>query len=455
MAQQYPNLLTNGTRTSQVLQTYYSPVAIVPPSNIPLATIYCFLGQVDPWVDDANPPVPTQTQKNLKQIFKNMFVIKKINTNNISPVIRRVDWTANRVYDYYRDDVEMFGLDLNNNLVKTFYVKNRYDQIFKCLWNNNDLPSTLEPYFEPGTYGSNGIYEGADGYKWKFMYTIDSGSKINFLDTTWIPVPLGASSFTGTTNTIGAGDVEVINIINGGSGYDPANAAISVVVTGDGIDAKATAIVSGGKVTDIAVTNPGSGYTYADVTITSTLGSGAVASAPISPPGGHGYDPVPELGCTNVMFTCEFDGSEGGYIPTDITYHQLGMLVNPAALDNPLGIAGYPIYDLSTNVNVAPGFGVFNLDEIVYQGDIANPTFTATILDFDPASNVVKLINISGSAITNAPIFGKSSKTARTLLIYNEPNFVPFSGYISYIENRSGIQRSADGIEQFKFVLGY
>jgi hypothetical protein len=30
-----------------------------------------------------------------------------------------------------------------------------------------------------------------------------------------------------------------------------------------------------------------------------------------------------------------------------------------------------------------------------------------------------------------------------------------FSGYISYIQNRSAVQGSADGIEQFKFVLGY
>lgn len=455
MAQQYPNLLTNGTKTSQVLQTYYSPVAVVPPGNIPLSTIYCFLGRVDPWLDNENPPIPVQTEKYLKSIFKNMFVIKKINTNNISPVIRRVDWTPNRVYDYYRDDVEMFGLDSNDNLIKTFYVKNRYDQVFKCLWNNNGGLSTYEPYFEPGTYGSNGIFEASDLYKWKFMYTIDSGSKINFLDTTWIPVPLGASSFSGATNLIGAGDVEVINITNPGSGYDPANAAVSVVVTGDGQGATATAIVTNGQVTDIAVTNPGSGYTYANVAITSTLGSGATAIAPISPPGGHGFDPIPELGCTNVMYTCEFDGSEGGKIPTNITYHQIGMLVNPSTLDNVTGVASDPIYNLSTVVNVAPGFGVFNLGEVVYQGEITNPTLSATVLDFDPASNVVKLINITGTHTINSPLFGTDSKTARTMLIYNEPNYLPFSGYISYIENRSGIQRSADGIEQFKFVLGY
>ena len=104
---------------------------------------------------------------------------------------------------------------------------------------------------------------------------------------------------------------------------------------------------------------------------------------------------------------------------------------------------------------VAPGFGVFTNDEVVYQGEVTNPTFTGTVLSFDPASNVIRLINTSGSLITNAPVHGKTSITTRTLLTYSTPNFTTFSGYMSYIENRSGIVRSADGIEQFKFVLGY
>ena len=52
-----------------------------------------------------------------------------------------------------------------------------------------------------------------------FIRPQNVGAKINFLDTTWIPVPLGASSFSTVTNNIGAGDVEVINITNQGSGY--------------------------------------------------------------------------------------------------------------------------------------------------------------------------------------------------------------------------------------------
>jgi len=40
-------------------------------------------------------------------------------------------------------------------------------------------------------------------------------------------------------------------------------------------------------------------------------------------------------------------------------------------------------------------------------------------------------------------------------LSYSSPKFVLSSGNILSIENRTGVQRSTDGIEQFRFVLGY
>ena len=86
---------------------------------------------------------------------------------------------------------------------------------------------------------------------------------------------------------------------------------------------------------------------------------------------------------------------------------------------------------------------------------VSSPTFTATILSFDSSNNVVKLINTTGSLTTNAPVFGQTTGTTRTLLTYSTPDFIPLSGYLSYIENRTGIQRSVDGIEQFKIVLGF
>ena len=453
------SLLTYGSRVSQIEQLYYAPVAVLPPPfNVPIGTIYCFLSHIDPWPDDNNPPVPTEDQAYIKSVFNSMFVAKQVKSNNISPVIQRNDWTSGTIYDYYQDNIDMFIVDNANFPLLKYYIRNKYDQVFKCLWNNNGQPSLNEPYFQPGSYGTNNIFTGTDGYKWKYMYTIDVGSKQKFLDSTWIPVPVGQNVPNPILTSAGYGDIEVINVTNGGSGYDPANAAITVTITGDGYNATGTAVANTqtGQITDIVVTNAGTNYSNAMVTITSSKGSGATAIAPTSPIGGHGFDPISELGARNVILTVEFNGSEGGIIPTDIDYRQVGLIINAFSLDTFPYSANADIYKVSTDFIVAPGFGAYVSDEKIYQGSsLSTATFTATVLSFNVATNTINLININGTPTYNAPVFSTVSGTTRTLLSVSTPKFIPYSGYMVYIQNRTGVQRSSDGIEQFRFVLGY
>jgi hypothetical protein len=65
------------------------------------------------------------------------------------------------------------------------------------------------------------------------------------------------------------------------------------------------------------------------------------------------------------------------------------------------------------------------------------------------------MINTIGYLTYNAPVFGNTSQTVRTLLTSSSPSYVSSSGYLTYIENRAGIQRSSDGIEQFKIIIGF
>jgi hypothetical protein len=451
------SLLTYAAKVASVEQVYYSPVVTLPTTNEVLSSMYCVLAKVDTWINDVSPPSPTQDQKAVKNFLKNVFVAKLVTSNDISPVIPRVDWTLDTVYDQYADDVDMFALDPFGNQVYTFYVKNRYDQVFKCLSNNNGGPSLYEPYFEPGTYTTNNIYQNVDGYKWKYIFTVDLSSKVKFMDQYWIPVLVGQNTPNPIASSAGTGSLDVINVISGGSGYDPTTSVITLNITGDGSGANGVAIVANGAITDILMTSPGSNYTYANASIISANGSGAILAANTSSPiGGHGYDPVSDLGCMHVMISVEFNGSENQNIPTDITYHQIGLLINPTTNSlSPLSANG-SIYNTSTSVIVAGGFGSFVNDELVFQGaSLASATFIGTVLDFNTSSNELSLINITGTLTVNAPIFGNGSGTARTVLAYNEPDFVPLSGYLSYMENRSGITRSPDGIEQFKIVLGY
>ena len=453
------SLLTYGAKLINVQSVYFAPIVQIPPTYHNLSTLYCLLSRVDGWVNDTAPPAPTQDQKYIKGFLKNVFAAKQITSNQISPVVRRIDWSEGQVYDYYADDYDVLKKDSNGDPYYQFYVVNRYNQVFKCLWNNNGGPSLYEPFFQPGNYNTNGIYQNIDGYKWHYMYTIDDSLRIRFMDSVWIPVPIKNTTLDPVNAPTGEGygGIEVLNVIDGGSGYNPANSLISLVITGDGTGANGSIVYNNGSISDILITNPGQNYTYANAYIQTANGSGAIIAAnTVSPIGGHGYDPISELGCNHVMFSIEFDGSEGGNIPTDITYHQVGIMANPVADSSVPLFANSSIYKTSTSLIVAGGFGAYVRDELVYQGtSVTDNTFIGTVLDFNTSTNELTLINTTGSLITNVPVFGNSSGTARTLLTYTPPDFQTLSGYLVYMENRSAIQRSTDGIEQFKVVLTY
>lgn len=176
----------------------------------------------------------------------------------------------------------------------------------------------------------------------------------------------------------------------------------------------------------------------------------------MSPIGGHGYDSPSELGASQIMYSIEFNAAENQHIPTDITYNQIGLIYNPLAHTTYPYFANGSIYKTTTDFQVSAGFGSYVNSEIIYQGEsLNNPSFTAKVLSFDPGTNIINLINIHGTYTLNAPVYGSGSGTTRTLLQVSNPDFINYSGYIAYLENRSSVTRSSDGIEQFKFVLEY
>jgi hypothetical protein len=472
------NVLTNNAKVNQIILDYYAPVSRL--ANSVFNSTYAFLGREDPWPYASDgvteiPTQPTQDQKYLKNVFKNMFAVKQVNTSNIRPVIQRIDWANNTNYFAYSDKVDLTAKDSTGVLYNNFYIKNRYDQVFKCLANNNGGLSTQEPYFQPGSYGTNNIYQGTDYYKWKYMYTIDAGSKKNFMDANWMPLPTTFNTPQPYTTSAGCGDIEAINITNGGTGYDAVNNYIVVTVTGDGSGVVANVTPSqivNGVIKDVVIKSGynGSNYTYADVSIVaytssnlafiSTKSSNATAIAPVSPVGGHAYDPISELGCSNIMYQVEFNGTENGILPVDgVNYRQVGLLVQPQMIgsNNSAVLANGSIYNISTQLALSSGAGnIYSSDELVQQFDNNNNViFNGTVLSFNTTTNVLQLINTKGSPAVGQPINGYISGASRTVLSNTSPTLIPYSGYITYIENRAGVQRSSDGIEQFRFVLGY
>lgn len=454
-------IVTHGGATHEVNQYYDSVTVQLPGTGHTKTTKYCFLSRVDPW-DDPNTPVDEEyappavvlSQQNIKNVYKNMFIIKRVYPQDMRPMIDRIDWESGTIYDFYRDDIDIIARDSNGRMIYKHYVKNQFDQVFKCLWNNNGAASTVEPYFEPGYMSSSLIYIGADGYKWVYMYTIDASLKQKFLTEDFMPTLLANTAGLGA-NTVNSGNIPVINVIDGGSDYYIANTSVSIRGANTS-QALAYPVITNGVITDIIVTNPGINYISANVIISSPTGSGAIASANVSPPGGHGSDPFEEFGTNHIMVTSTFFQDENGLIPTDINFRQIGFIINPTSRSSYPWQCEKSIYSTTTDVVVANGFDTYESDEIVYQGtDLANSTFSATCLSFSSGSNLIKLINTTGTVANGIVLTGQTSKTTRVVLNVSEPDFIPYSGYITYIENRTGTQRSNDGSEQVRLIVGF
>ena len=150
----------------------------------------------------------------------------------------------------------------------SFYVRNTRDQIFKVLFNNNYANSTIEPTIDiDGQLPENPFILTADGYKWKYLYTIPPGLKQKFFTNKWMPVVSDPAVTVASVD----GRIDIINVLWGGSGFisgGNSNIASILSVTGtDGVGANLVAKVVDGSIESVTILNGGNSYTRGTVTV--------------------------------------------------------------------------------------------------------------------------------------------------------------------------------------------
>ena len=232
------------------------------------SSYYHWIGKENTWQDFLSPFIPSSDgdypgapQDNFRyelHVRRDILTAKKITSGDVSLVIRRIDWVSDTVYDMYDDAINPTegygygpaysgagGLDTAN-----FYVLTTDYNVYKCIDNNYNAKSTYMPI---GT--TQNIFTTADGYKWKFMYTIPVSLRNRFLSSTWMPVS------TALTNQFYSnGTINNINIVNGGYGYN--QGTTSAVISGDGyLEANPYTIDS------LIIQNPGYGYSTITLTV--------------------------------------------------------------------------------------------------------------------------------------------------------------------------------------------
>lgn len=415
------------------------------------SNLYFTYGQAVAWANEAAPPQANTSVAAFNEVWANMQGGKKITGNDIRHVVPRFTWSSGTVYNYYDHMTESKELKSANN---KFYVVTDSWNVYKCLANNNGKASTVKPT----SIITTSDFQTVDGYVWKYMYTLTAQEQERFTTTTFMPVKTlsvddGSLQWLVQNNAI-SGAIHNLVLTNFGSGYTANN--IYITITGDGQDANAYAVrnVTTNTISSIVVDNKGIDYTYASVTIQAANGSGATARAIISPQGGHGSDPLTELGGSYLLINTLIENTESGQLSVANDYRQISILEDPLVYASS-NVAANSVVSQVIAVTLNGSSNEFIEDEWVYQGgNLASATFKGIVVEWDAVNNIIYLSNVEGSS-TSDLLIGDTSGAARYLIAVSTPDLQPLTGKLLYIDNITPIQRAVDQTEDFKIVLSF
>ena len=424
---------------------------------------YVSVGRPVDWDSADAAPTPTNTIRTIRDAQYNMTAIKNVEAHSF--VIPRYSWSLGAIYQGYNDN--SVGHPTNS-----FYVITDENNIYVCLEGGKaatgqSVTSTVKP---SGT--STTSFETADGYVWKFLYSVGALRASQFLSANFMPVtkfgalgsddPADHVEQVGIQNAAVAGQITGYEVINGGSGY---TTAPIVSVVGNGTRASASATINGGAVTKVVVKDSdgnkahGSLYTYAHIEFSGGSGTGANGRPIISPAAGFGADPRDDLKATAMMFTAKPAGAEGSSWVVGNDFRQVALIKNielPASDALYTGVTGNALRRMEF-ANITSGFstdktltGVISgakayvvkadSDTVWYIQD-SDTQFVA----FEEGETIQD--NAGGSGILEATGDDGDSYA------YVNGDVDPSSGEIMYIDNRAAIQRSADQTEDIKIII--
>jgi hypothetical protein len=434
---------------------------------------------------DSLPILPVDSVQDELYSYKDLLAVKKADSSTISYVIPKIQWYSGITYDYYRHDygdnitdstnIQTANSGATNLYDANFYVINSSNQVYKCLFNNNNSPSTVQP-----TGTSTTILTTSDGYIWKYMYTLSGSQQINFSSIDFMAVQ--------TDNTVSLsavdGAIHVVTVkAQGSNGTD--GTYTNIPIKGDGSNGKVSVTVLGGNVISTTVTTPGSGYTYAYILLSDIITAGATGltnaqlDCIIEPKGGHGYDAVTELGGFYVMINVNLVGSEsanGNDFTINNAFRKVVLIKDPKSNGSPATATTLRATN-AVRFAASPTPGTFIINELITQSTTGA---TGICVDWDPTNRILYYIqtrfvnagtNTNGNKVAFSGIniiTGSSSNATGTpsnatevvnnvslTSGYSSSEIDAYSGDIIYNENRAPIQRASDQTENIKLIVEF
>ena len=432
---------------------------------------------------DAAPITPADNTTAQTYPFDDLLAAKKITATDVTFVVPRRNWTTGTTYDIYRHDYGDRVTGTANNQIASsgattlhdsaFYVLTTERNVYKCLDNDNNTASTVEP---SGT--STTILTTADGYKWKYMYTLSASQQANFLSTDFMAVETNSTVSSAAVD----GAINVVKIKTAGSGGADGTHT-NIDMKGDGTGGKVSVTVTSGAVTAVTVTNAGTGYTFATISNAQIVAAGATnlvgaeLDCIIEPQGGHGSNAVTELGGFYVMMNTSLEGTESsntGDFSVANDFRKISLIRDPKSGGS---AATSTTLRATRAVNLSGVSGTFTVDEEINQ---ASTGAVGKVVEWDSVNSILYYIqtrhsdegvdsngNLSAfsgqNVITGQTSSANGTPTTSTSTInsqsftsgYSSSEIDADSGDILYIENRAPITRAADQTENIKLVIEF
>jgi len=432
---------------------------------------------------DVAPITPADNVNAQTITFDDMLAAKKITSSDVTFAIPRRNWTSGTVYDEYRHDygeritgtttAKTANSGASTLFDATFYVLTAARNVYKCLDNNSNAASTVEPTGTDVT-----ILSTADGYKWKYMYTLSASQQANFLSTDFMAVATNSTVSSAAVD----GAINVIKIKTAGSGGTDGTHT-GIAIRGDGSGGVCSVTVTSGAVTAVTVTSPGTGYTFGTVSNAQIVAAGATSlvgaelDVIIEPKGGHGFNAIEELGGFYVMLNTSLEGTESantGDVTVANDFRKISLIRDPDAGGS---AASATTLRATKAINLTGVSGTFTADEEINQ---ASTGAVGKVVEWDSVNSILYYIqtkfndegvdsngNQTAFSGTNA-VTGQSSSasgtpTTTTSTInnvsftsgYSSPEIDHDTGDILYIENRAPITRAADQTENIKLIIEF
>ena len=420
------------------------------------SSYYIGIGRSQDWNATDTAPTPVNTLREERNFRLNLQSLKKI--EDVSYVVPRYNWSSGSIYTAFSND--QVGYNSNPH-----YVITDNNSVYICLQQGKSITGNAQASTVKPTSSAETPFKLADGYIWKFLYTLSAADTNRYLSANYIPVKYIVS----TDGSSSANDVEQesiqdaaiqkqigsINIVSGGSGY---TSAPTVTIIGNGDSAEAIATISAGAVSKIEIRDSdttifnGSGYDYANVVISGGGGTGASARANISMPEGFGADARNDLKSTAIMFNTKPAADENDDFIIDQDFRQVGLIKNPLV---PLTDSDYTLGTASAldKMTLSIISNSFTSDKTILGGTSGA---TAYVDRFDSDTIYYHQTETTGfipfeAGETVSETDGAGSGTINDPLILGDIN--KFKGEVLYIDNRAAIERSSGQTEDLKIII--